>query len=105
MSSVRKTLFRISQSLTRQHKQLAIWLLDVVLAPFSFLLAFRLALTAQNIGAVNRGRVYAALRQRVLRQPLSFVLPIRLKPPPGADSVPAAPPHDDGDSHSPKPPG
>ena len=72
---------------------------------FSFLLAFRLALTAQNIGAVNRGRVYAALRQRVLRQPLSFVLPIRLKPPPGADSVPAAPPHDDGDSHSPKPPG
>ena len=72
---------------------------------FSFLLAFRLALTAQNIGAVNRGRVYAALRQRVLRQPLSFVLPIRLKPPPGADSVPAAPPHDDGDSHPPKPPG
>ena len=50
-------------------------------------------------------QLYEALRQRVLRQPLSFVLPIRLKPPPGADSVPAAPPHDDGDSHSPKPPG
>lgn len=39
MNSARKTLFRISQSLTRQHKQLAIWFLDVVLAPLSFLLA------------------------------------------------------------------
>ncbi|SEB44205.1 NDP-sugar epimerase, includes UDP-GlcNAc-inverting 4,6-dehydratase FlaA1 and capsular polysaccharide biosynthesis protein EpsC [Rhodobacter sp. 24-YEA-8] len=39
MTSFRKTLFWISQSLTRQHKQLAIWLLDVSLAPFSFLLA------------------------------------------------------------------
>ena len=46
---------------------------------FSFLLAFRLALTAQNIGAVNRKRLYVALRRRMLRQPLSFVLPIRLK--------------------------
>nr|WP_232831507.1 nucleoside-diphosphate sugar epimerase/dehydratase [Pseudogemmobacter bohemicus] len=39
MTSFRKTLFWISQSLTRQHKQLAIWLLDVALAPLSFLLA------------------------------------------------------------------
>ena len=46
---------------------------------FSFLLAFRLALTAQNIGAVNRKRVYAALRRRMLRHPLSFFLPTRLK--------------------------
>ncbi|VDC23527.1 polysaccharide biosynthesis protein [Pseudogemmobacter humi] len=39
MNALRKTLFRVSQSLTRQHKQLAIWLLDVSLAPASFLLA------------------------------------------------------------------
>lgn len=51
---------------------------------FSFLLAFRLALTAQNIGAVNRKRLYVALRRRMLRQPFSFILPIRLKSRPDA---------------------
>ncbi|MDO5288385.1 MAG: recombinase [Pseudomonadota bacterium] len=41
----------------------------------SFTLAFRLALAAQNIGQLDRRRLYAALARRVLRQPLSFVLP------------------------------
>lgn len=44
----------------------------------SFTLAFRLALTAQGIGAIDRQRLYAALRRRLLRHPLSFVLPVRL---------------------------
>ena len=70
---------------------------------FSFLLAFRLALTAQNIGAVNRQRVYAALRQRMRRQPLSFVLPVRLGREPTA-SAPATPAtqHDEADAEHPK---
>ena len=61
---------------------------------FSFLLAFRLALTAQNIGAVNRKRLYVALRRRMLRQPFSFILPIRLKTPADATESDAAPPPD-----------
>ena len=52
---------------------------------FSFTLAFRLALTAQNVPAVDRRRVYAALARRALRQPLSFVLPLRLRPVAAAD--------------------
>ncbi|QTD45870.1 site-specific recombinase [Ottowia testudinis] len=45
----------------------------------SFTLAFKLALTAQNVPAVDRRRVYRALGWRALREPLSFVLPLRLK--------------------------
>lgn len=54
----------------------------------SFILAFRLALTAQNIGQLDRRRLYAALARRALRQPMSFVLPPRASapspPPPSA---------------------
>ena len=46
----------------------------------SFWLAFRLALTAQNVPAVDRRRLYAALGRRVLRQPHTFLLPVRLRP-------------------------
>jgi site-specific recombinase len=42
----------------------------------SFALAFRLALTAQNVRGVGRRRVYLALLRRLLRQPHAFVLPI-----------------------------
>jgi len=43
----------------------------------SFYLAFRLAMKAQAISNVNRGRINAALRQRMRRAPLSFLLPPR----------------------------
>jgi site-specific recombinase len=43
----------------------------------SFYLAFRLALKAQAISNVNRTRIRAALRQRLRRAPLSFLLPPR----------------------------
>ncbi|WOP15821.1 recombinase [Ottowia sp. SB7-C50] len=55
---------------------------------FSFTLAFRLALTAQNVPALDRRRLYAALGQRALRRPLSFLLPLRLH---GAGSPDPAP--------------
>ncbi|MGB3069700.1 MAG: site-specific recombinase [Ottowia sp.] len=45
----------------------------------SFYFAFRLALTAHNITGVNRRRMYMAVGRRMLRQPLSFVLPVRVK--------------------------
>ncbi len=45
----------------------------------SFTLAFRLALASQNVPAVDRRRLYAALGQRALRHPLTFVLPLRLR--------------------------
>lgn len=54
----------------------------------SFWLAFRLALTAQNVPAVDRRRLYAALGRRVLRQPHTFLLPVRLRP--AAPQAPAA---------------
>lgn len=38
MSQVRGALFRFSQSMTRRHKQMVIWLVDVAIAPLSFLL-------------------------------------------------------------------
>ena len=41
----------------------------------SFFLAFRLALRAQAISDVNRRRIHAALRNRMRRAPLSFLLP------------------------------
>jgi site-specific recombinase len=43
----------------------------------SFYLAFRLALKAQATGDVHRTRINAALRQRLRRAPLSFLLPPR----------------------------
>lgn len=43
----------------------------------SFYLAFRLALKAQAISDVNRTRINAAIRLRLRRAPLSFVLPPR----------------------------
>ncbi len=46
----------------------------------SFYLAFRLALTAQNVTGVDRRRLYAAMGRRALRQPLSFFLPVRVAP-------------------------
>jgi site-specific recombinase len=41
----------------------------------SFYLAFRLALRAQAISELNRQRIRAAIRQRIRRAPLSFLLP------------------------------
>ena len=43
----------------------------------SFYLAFRLAIKAQAISDVNRHRINAALRQRLRRAPLTFLLPPR----------------------------
>jgi site-specific recombinase len=43
----------------------------------SFYLAFRLALRAQAISEVNRQRIRAAIRQRIRRAPMSFLLPPR----------------------------
>ncbi|WP_431777620.1 site-specific recombinase [Ottowia caeni] len=62
----------------------------------SFYFAFRLALTAHNVTGVDRRRMYVALGQRVLRQPLSFLLPVRVKPDPvpsngSADNAGGAP--------------
>jgi site-specific recombinase len=69
----------------------------------SFYLAFRLALRAQAISEVNRQRIRAAIRQRIRRAPLSFLLPPRalaphatLDPDPDLDEqvpdAPASPP-------------
>jgi site-specific recombinase len=58
----------------------------------SFTLAFRLALAAQNVPSVDRRRVYAALGHRLLRQPHSFLLPVRVRHAPDQtppDSPPA----------------
>lgn len=41
----------------------------------SFYLAFRLALRAQAISEVNRQRIRSAIRQRIRRAPMSFLLP------------------------------
>lgn len=43
----------------------------------SFYLAFRVALRARNVTGVERARIYAALRARGRRAPLSFFLPPR----------------------------
>jgi site-specific recombinase len=56
----------------------------------SFFLAFRLALRAQNINDLNRSRIYSAIRQRLRRAPLSFVLPPKAGVA-GAASTPAEP--------------
>ena len=57
----------------------------------SFTLAFRLALTAQNVPAVDRRRVYIALAWRALRRPWSFVLPLRVRRPAAAGAADAPP--------------
>lgn len=41
----------------------------------SFYLAFRMALRAQNVTGIERSRIYAAVRHRLLRRPLSFFKP------------------------------
>jgi site-specific recombinase len=41
----------------------------------SFLLAFRVALRSRGIRLADRSRIYRAVRARLLRKPLSFVLP------------------------------
>ena len=41
----------------------------------SFYLAFRLALKAQNVSAVNRDRIRVGLRRRLRNDPLSFLRP------------------------------
>ncbi|MCW8177327.1 site-specific recombinase [Verminephrobacter aporrectodeae] len=43
----------------------------------SFYLAFRLAMRAQNVSGVDRARIYAAMRARMLRAPWGFFLPAR----------------------------
>ena len=43
----------------------------------SFYLAFRLALRAQNVSVVDRSRIYAAIRSRMRKAPLSFFMPRR----------------------------
>ena len=59
---------------------------------FSFYFAFRLALTAHNIATGDRRRLYAAIGRRLLRQPLSFLLPVRVHvdPAPAKEDSPAA---------------
>ena len=57
----------------------------------SFTLAFRLALTAQNVPVVDRRRLYVALTRRLLRQPHSFVLPVRARHSPSRDAAAAEP--------------
>ena len=41
----------------------------------SFYLAFRVALRAHNVSGVDRSRIYAAIRRRMWRSPLSFFWP------------------------------
>ena len=41
----------------------------------SFYLAFRVALRAHNVSGVDRARIYAAIRRRMWRSPLSFFWP------------------------------
>ena len=54
----------------------------------SFYLAFRLALKAQAISDLHRVRINAALRQRLRRAPLSFVLPPRAQDDRSVDDTP-----------------
>jgi site-specific recombinase len=52
-------------------------LIGVLNLTVSFVLAFWLALRAHNVSGVDRKRIYAALRSRLLRRPASFFLPTR----------------------------
>ena len=52
-------------------------LLGALNVTVSFYLAFSLALRAQNVSGVDRSRIYAALRARLRKAPLSFFVPSR----------------------------
>ncbi|RZJ09805.1 MAG: recombinase [Acidovorax sp.] len=52
-------------------------LLGALNVTVSFYLAFSLALRAQSVSGVDRSRIYAALRARLRRAPLSFFVPAR----------------------------
>ena len=41
----------------------------------SFFLAFRLALRAHSVSAVDRSRIYRAIGRRLRQQPISFLFP------------------------------
>ncbi len=53
----------------------AVLLIGPINLAVSFYLAFRVALRAHNISAINRGRIAVAIRRRLRRQPWSFVMP------------------------------
>jgi site-specific recombinase len=53
-------------------------LIGVLNLTVSFILAFWLALRAHSVSGVERKRIYAALRSRLLRRPASFFLPTRV---------------------------
>ena len=53
----------------------AIPLIGVLNLTVSFYLAFQLALRAQSVSGVDRGRLQRAIRARLRRAPLSFLLP------------------------------
>ena len=44
----------------------------------SFVLAFKVALRSRGIRTAGRGRIYAAIRRRMWREPLGFLLPGRV---------------------------
>ena len=44
----------------------------------SFVLAFKVALRSRGIRTAGRGRIYAAIRRRMWREPLAFLLPGRI---------------------------
>lgn len=79
------------------HMPLFWWCLAGVLATgplnvlVSFYLAFLLALRSQNVGGLDRRRVYGALRARLWRRPWTFLWPPR--------SAPARPSGADGGAH------
>lgn len=52
-------------------------LLGILNVSVSFYLAFRLALRAHNVSGVDRSRIYAAMRSRLFKAPLSFFAPER----------------------------
>ncbi|WP_348713431.1 site-specific recombinase, partial [Acidovorax soli] len=52
-------------------------LLGALNVSVSFYLAFRLALRAHNVSGVDRSRIYAAMRRRLRKAPLSFFAPER----------------------------
>ncbi len=52
-------------------------LLGALNVAVSFVLAFRLALRAQNVSGVDRSRIYRAIRSRLRSAPLSFFWPVR----------------------------
>ena len=52
-------------------------LLGALNVTVSFYLAFSLALRAQNVSGVDRSRIYAAIRARLRKAPLSFFVPSR----------------------------